>query len=236
MRAELVRGLTLPTTRALLVIVALLAIVPAAFAETTVTLAASGAESSGQLPDTFGLSLSITVFSALAALWRGCDLRSGELSVALLAVPSRTRLAVAEALALGGLVATGAAAAFVVDRGVRSWIDPGSGPEATEMWRTGTGFVIASVTVALLAATLVVLLRNAMLSIAVLLLLPLLVVPLLERVAPPIAAALPFSASGVVVAGSGSVPMSWTAGVAVLTVWASASVGTALLLLHRRDL
>jgi hypothetical protein len=234
--AELARGLTLPATRMLLAVVALLAVAPAALAEMTVTVSASGAGGTGRLADTFGLSLCLTVVSALAAVWAGCDLRSGELGVALMAVPSRTRLAIARAGALSLVVAPTAVIAFAVDRTIRIWTDPDARPGAPGTWRVAVGFVLASVTVALLAAALTTLLRSAMLSIAVLLLVPILVVPLLERVAPVVAGALPFSASGVVVSGAGSVSMGWAAGMAVLLAWAVASAGLSFVLLRRRDL
>ncbi|RMI14062.1 hypothetical protein [Cellulomonas triticagri] len=232
-RAETTRCLTLTGVRVLLALVAMLAVTPAALA--TARVSSDGREP-GTLPDTLAFSVCLLVFAAIASVCAGADHRSGELVVGLTAVPSRTRLALARLLALSLVNGSCALLVFGIDRGIRLQTDPGAGRGGLPEHRVALGFLCATITVTVLAAALTTLLRHAMLSMAVVLLAPILVVPFLDRVLPSVAAALPFNASSVAVTGSGSTPMPWLVGVALLAGWGVAAVVTSVLHLRRRDL
>jgi len=232
-RAEVIKILTLPWPMCTLGLAGLTALVPALLAD--LRISTSGAETVARLPSSFGLSLCVILFTVFGCLVAGSDLRSGELNLGLLAVPLRARLFTAKLSAMLLLTACAAVLTFTLDRFVRQLVSSGAEVTGVATWQTGTGYVISCVMFAVLGLTLTVLLRSTMIAVATLTLAPILAVPLLQRIAPLVDAALPFSASGLTVTGDSQISAPWGAGVGVVLAWLVAASSVFALLLQRRD-
>lgn len=238
-RAETSRFLTLPWTWIVLAAAAALVDTAAVFADAEVGVAGIAARDAEALPDTFGLSWSIQVFVVLAAVVAGADLRAGEPVNGMLAVPDRRILAMARTTVLVGAAVVAGLPLLALDRGIRHAVSvSGAGPEgAAELLRMGAGYLLSLVAFVLLATALTHLLRHAMAALAILLLTPFLVVPLLGRLAPWAAEVLPHNASAAAVTGGGQDGLALTAGqgFAVLLAWSVVLAAVYTLVFVRRD-
>lgn len=232
-RAEIARVVTLPWPMFVLALVGVTALVPALLAD--LRISTGSPEAATQLPSSFGLSVCAILFGIFGCIVSGADLRSGELNLQFLAVPRRFQLAIAKLSAVLILTATASALTFALDRGVRSIVSNGARSATLTIPQAGIGYVGSCLMFATLGMMLTVLLRSTMLAVASFTLAPILLLPLLQRVAPLIDAALPFSASGLAVSGSSELSLSWNAGLGIVFGWLLASVAIFTLMIHRRD-
>lgn len=240
LRAEITKAWTLPWTPLIVATSVVAGLLPAVFANAQVSVAGAGAESAGRVAGTFGLSLCVIVFIILAAVIVGSDIRSGELRLGLSAVPGRVTLAAAKLTALAVLVLTTGAGIFLADWVIRRWTDSSSSgrPVASEHLLTGAGFLVAALAFTFVSAALTTLVKNVMVAVAILVLMPLLLVPFLERFAPAISAVLPYNASAAIMTGGGQAEFAIgiAGGFALLITWAAVAGVVYVVDLNRRDI
>src|SRR5699024_8618510 len=238
-RAEMSKVATLPWTWLVLAVAAVFVGVAAVFANAEVGVTGVAARDPSVLPDTFGMSWSVYIFMIMAAVVVGSDLRSGELLTGLITVPKRTVLAVAKLTVLTGLGLVFGTGLFAMDRVIRELVAGVTGASLLnlETLRMGVGYLVSLVVFMCVAAALTLLLRHAMVALAILLLFPFLVAPLLGRIAPSVSALLPHNASATVVADSGQVEyaLGMGEGFALLAAWALVGAAVYTVVLVTRD-
>lgn len=238
LRAELSRIWTLPWTPLILTAATLLVLGPAVL---DVRVFTSDADGPGGRPlaATTGLALAVVALMVLAAVVIASGLRCGELRVAASAVPRRTSLAAAQLGALSLVALTASAALFGIDAVVRTWTNPPApGLLDPSRLQAGPGFCATAITFTLLCAASTLVVRNAIVPVAVLVLTPLLLFGWLETVAPAVLAALPYAASRAALQGQAETSTALTApgGFLVLVVWSTVSAIVFTATLVRRDL
>ncbi|MBE3002311.1 hypothetical protein IDM40_26950 [Nocardiopsis sp. HNM0947] len=237
LRAETGRLLTLPWTWLVLAAAFTLVTTAAVFADAEIGVAGAGAREAAVLPDTFGLTWSIQVLVVLAAVTAGADLRAGELVNGLICVPDRRILVMARTAVLVGAAVAAGVPLLAVDRWIRHTVSEAGVPGGAELLSTAAGYLLSAAVFVLLATTLAHLLRHAMAALAILLLMPILLVPLLGRLFPRASEVLPHNASAAAFTGSGQDGLDLTTGqgFALLLGWALVLIAVHTLVFVRRD-
>lgn len=208
----------------------------------TATAVFAGAEFSGSdaptprpLDDAFGLMLCLYLASMLGCLIVGTQLRSGELRAELLAMPRRGLAAGAGLIASALTVVAAGIPLFALDRTIRLWTASGQPHGASELWRLGAGFLCGIIVMTLVGMALTMLLRHPMPAMAIVLLFPLLLEPVIERASEASARRLPPGLLDVLLAGAQAGPADWWPALAGLMIWGAGSAAVYILLVQRHD-
>lgn len=220
---QMVRMLTLSRVRALVATTVWVSSLPALLAG--MTMSTDGVEAH-PLPSTLELVALVTFSGLEGCLIGGMDL-GAELVICRLAVPSRAGLAGGRMASLLALVLSQAIVAGGADRAIRSWTDPGSGLLVLS-WPLVAGCLLSTMSFALIGMAVTVLLTNAVLASAVLLLTPVLLLPWVERWWPLLADLSPYSACQASLTGTAE-----GAAVGDLLIWSALAAAVVLIRLGR---
>ncbi|GAT70470.1 ABC transporter permease [Planomonospora sphaerica] len=233
-RAELTKICTLPATW---IALALALVADAVLGLLAATDAVRLAGSDGQASITHSgtvLLASVYAFAAVPVFAAGGEYRGGQMRVSLLAVPDRDRFFAAKLLAVLGVLVV-AALPVVLPGGVAQHLlgDAGAGAAVDGLFTKAVAYSLLG----LVAYGFAVLVRTVAAPLAVLVVLPVLVSPLLRGLSPEVTRLLPHEAT-LSFLGTPEGPdlaLDRPVGLSVVLAWAVLTVGAAWTVTARRD-
>lgn len=181
-----------------------------------------------------GFVLAIVIFIVLAAIVVGSDLRSGELRIAISSIPNRGVLAAGQLVSLLAMVLSTSVIILGINAISGLW---GGGTVASysspiTLW---IGFCTTAMTFTLLSAAVTLAVKNAIVAVSIIILIPLLGLDAIARVAPGVVGIMPYGAGQTVLQSDVVLGESYISTLLILIIWAAIAVVTFRLILGVRD-